>query len=252
MHSFDITAVINGHAEGLLAVSSLRSMVESANFAGKHGVKVELLAILDKPDPLTVEVFERFAQQHPQLRIETVDHADLGFSRNSGAQMANGKWTSFLDADDIWGEDWLYLAFKAAESETREVVWHPDVNVLFGATPHIYTHTDMDDASFDLALLAFTNPWTSLSFVRTEFVRRVPYTGTRLKENIGYEDWSWNADTIENGAIHKIVPHTAHAIRTKLNSLVKQTTAAGCIRRPSEFLRNQILAKASNYLRRIA
>jgi glycosyltransferase involved in cell wall biosynthesis len=240
MHTFDITAVINGHAEGLLAVSSLRSMVAAAEFAEKHGVKVELLAILDKPDVLTIEVFEEFAREHPELRIEQVEHGDLGYSRNSGAQMALGKWTSFLDADDIWGEDWLYAAHKAAESDGREVVWHPDVNVLFGATPHIYVHTDMEDASFDLALLAFTNPWTSLSFVRTEFVRRVPYTGTRLRENIGYEDWSWNVDTIDNGAIHKVVPNTAHAIRTKLNSLVKQTTAAGCIRRPSEFLRRQI------------
>jgi glycosyltransferase involved in cell wall biosynthesis len=246
MRPIEITAVINGHSESLMAVSSLRSMAAAAEYAGKQGINVELLAVLDRPDPLTAEVFEQFASRHPQLRVVAVDLGDVGYARNYGAQNASGKWTSFLDADDIWGEDWLYAAYQAAESDAREIVWHPDINVLFGATPHIYEHMDMDDPLFDPALLAFTNPWTSLSFVRTEFVRRLAYTGTHLNQHIGYEDWSWNIDAIDNGAIHKVVPNTAHAIRTKHVSLVKRTTAAGCINRPHDFLRRKILEKAQS------
>lgn len=243
MRPIDITAVINGHSEGLMALSSLRSLLAAADFAVKRGLNVELLAILDRPDPMTAEVFDEFARQHPQLRVIKVELGDVGYARNYGAQTASGKWTSFLDADDLWCEDWLHASHTAAEAEPREVVWHPDVNVLFGATPHIYTHMDMDDPLFDMALVAFTNPWTSLSFVRTAFLRSVPYTGTHLNQNIGYEDWSWNIDAIDNGAIHKVVPDTAHSIRTKLVSLVKRTTAAGCINRPTDFHRRRILAK---------
>lgn len=242
MRPIDITAVINGHSEGLMAVSSLRSLIAAADFAGKHGLNVELLAILDRPDELTAEVFDEFASAYPQLCVRKVELGDVGYARNFGAQTAAGKWTAFLDADDLWCEDWLVAAHRAAQAESREVVWHPDVNVLFGATPHIYTHMDMDDPLFDIALVAFTNPWTSLSFVRTEFLRSVPYTGTHLNQNIGYEDWSWNIDAIDRGAIHKVVPDTAHSIRTKLVSLVKRTTAAGCINRPSDFLRRRIEA----------
>jgi glycosyltransferase involved in cell wall biosynthesis len=243
MHAFDITAVINGHNEGLLAPSSLRSMVSSAKTAGQNGITVEFLAILDKPDRLTLEVFEEFAQAIPQFRVVTVELGDLGYARNTGAQMAGGEWTAFLDADDIWSDNWLTVAYQAAEADKREVVWHPEVNVYFGVSPHIFVHADMDDPNFNLATLAYTNPWTSLSFVSTDFVRRVPYTGTHLREYIGYEDWSWNVDAIGQGAIHKTARGSAHAIRTKHTSLVKQTTAAGCIRRPSDFLRRHIQSR---------
>jgi hypothetical protein len=41
-------------------------------------------------------------------------------------------------------------------------------------------------------------------------LRAVPNTGTDLKNNIGYEDWRWNIDVVNNGGIHKIVPNTAY------------------------------------------
>jgi glycosyltransferase involved in cell wall biosynthesis len=236
----NITAVINGHAEGLMAHSSLLSLKKCADIAEGMGVKVELLAVLDKPDELTSDVFDAFANINSKLRVIKVDHGDLGYSRNSAAQEAKGKYLAFLDADDIWGDEWLVRAFAAAEADQRNIAWHPEVNVYFGVTPNIFLHMDMEDPRFHIANLAYTNPWTSLCFVSAEFLRAVPYAGTRLKDHIGYEDWCWNIDVVDNGGLHKIVPQTAHAIRTRNVSLVKQTTAAGCIPRPSDFFRNKI------------
>lgn len=238
MASFDITAVINGHGEGLLAHSSLLSLQRCARVAGKKGITVELLAVLDRPDPLTIEVFENFARACPELRIEIVQHGDLGYARNSAATAANGKWVAFLDADDIWGDEWLVAAYGAAEADARKIVWHPEINVYFGVAPHLFLHVDMEDERFRIATLAHTNTWTSLCFASAEFLQAVPYTGTHLRDYIGYEDWSFNIDVIHRGGIHKIVPGTAHAIRTRHTSLVKATTAAGCIPRPSGFFRD--------------
>jgi glycosyltransferase involved in cell wall biosynthesis len=204
---------------------------------------VELLAVLDNPNDLTREIFEAFAATRPDLKIKTVSHADLGFSRNTAAQQANGKWIAFLDADDIWCEQWLVLAHEAAEADPRKIAWHPEVNAYFGVTPNILLHVDMEDPAFRVADLAHTNLWTSLCFTSTDFLRSVPYAGTDLKNNIGYEDWCWNIDVVNNGGIHKVVPNTAHAVRTRSVSLVKQTTAAGCIPRPSDFFRNIIEGK---------
>ncbi|MPW20603.1 glycosyltransferase [Paraburkholderia sp. CNPSo 3157] len=243
MAEYDITAVINGHAEGLLAQPSLRSLSRSAALARSSGLRVELLAILDRPNAITQEVFAEFARIEPELRIEIVEHGDLGFSRNSAVERARGKWIGFLDADDLWGADWLVRAFAAAEADPRKIVWHPEVNAYFGVTPYIFLHIDMEDASFRVSDLGYTNLWTSLSFTAADLLRSVPYAGTDLKSGVGYEDWCWNIDVLNSGGIHKIVPNTAHAIRTRNVSLVKQTSAADSIPRPSNFFRKMIAAR---------
>jgi len=245
MTSFDITAVVNGHKEGLLANSTLEGLARCIAAAKLKGIAVEPLAILDKPDPLTIEVFHSFSRKFPELKIEIVQHGDLGYARNSGVEMAHGKWVAFCDADDIWGEEWLVSAYAAAEADRREIVWHPEVNVYFGVSPHVFLHIDMEDERFNPAHLVYTNAWTSLCFASADFLRRVPYTGTHLSDNIGYEDWSFNVDAIRNGGIHKIVRGTAHAVRTRHVSLVKATTAAGCIPRPSNFFRGMLEARMS-------
>lgn len=244
MATYDISAVINGHAEGLLAQTSLRSLAKAADTATAAGLRVELLAMLDNPTELTRDVFEAFADARQDLKIQVVHHADLGFSRNTAAEMANGKWIAFLDADDIWCTQWLVRAHAAAESDPRKVAWHPEVNAYFGVTANILLHVDMEDPAFRVADLAHTNLWTSLCFTSRDFLRSVPYAGTNLKDSIGYEDWSWNIAVIDNGGIHKVVPDTAHAVRTRSVSLVKQTAAAGCIPKPSDLFRNIIRSKA--------
>jgi glycosyltransferase involved in cell wall biosynthesis len=238
MHTFDITAVINGHTEGLMALSSLQSLARNADAARLAGLKIELIAVLDNPDPLTLEIFESFANLRTDIGLEVVNLGDAGFARNKAASLALGKWISFLDADDLWSDRWLVDAFAAAESDRRQVVWHPAVNVYFGARPHLFLHGDMDDPHFDISTLAYTNPWTALAFVAAEFLRQTPYAGTDLNRHIGYEDWSWNIEVVNQGGIHKIVPGTAHAIRTKAVSLVSRTTAAGCIAQPTNFFRH--------------
>ena len=244
MTNFDITAVINGHSEGLLANASLNSLSRCADVAAASGLRVEMLAVLDRPTEVTLHVFESFAAKRADLRVVTVQHGDTGYARNTAANEARGKWIGFLDADDIWGANWLLEAYKAAEADPRNVAWHPEVNVYFGVTPHIFLHVDMEDPSFHLAHLAYTNAWTSLVFTSRQFLRAVPNTGTDLKNNIGYEDWRWNIDVVNNGGIHKIVPNTSHAIRTRHTSLVKQTSAAVCIPRPSDLFRNEIRSRA--------
>ncbi|MFM0494279.1 glycosyltransferase family 2 protein [Paraburkholderia caledonica] len=243
MAEYDITAVINGHAEGLIAQPSLCSLSKAVASARSSGLRVEPLAILDRPNPITLEVFAEYARIEPELRIEIVEHGDLGFSRNSAVEKSRGKWIAFLDADDLWGADWLIRAHAAAEADPRKIVWHPEVCAYFGVTPYVFLHIDMEDPSFCIADLGYTNLWTSLCFTAADLLRAVPYAGTDLKNGIGYEDWCWNVDVLHSGGIHKIVPSTAHAIRTKGVSLVKQTSAADSIPRPSDYFRKLIAAR---------
>jgi glycosyltransferase involved in cell wall biosynthesis len=238
MPSFDVTAIINAHREGLLAQPSLRSLSEAVKKAEDAGLTVEIVSVLDRPDPTTREVFERFANEQRNIRLMDVDHGDPGLSRNSGVSAAQGAWIALLDADDLWCSNWLSDAYRAAESDGRQVAWHPEVNVYFGINPHIFTHVDMEDPSYEHAGLALYNYWTSLCLAPRSLFLEVPYRGSALNQQIGYEDWTWNMDVVASGALHKIVPGTGHAIRMKEVSVLRQTNAMRSLPIPSELFRH--------------
>jgi glycosyltransferase involved in cell wall biosynthesis len=246
MSRFDITAVITAHDEGLIARASLLSMAASAQLARANGVSVEIIAILDRVNSVTQEIFEEFAPSQDQFRIVYVDYGDAGLARNRAIAEARGKWVALLDADDIWCKDWLFSAHEAASRDARAIVWHPEVNLYFDGTSHLFIHVDMEDDGFHMADLAYTNAWTSLSFTSVELFRGIPYPASDLSKHIGYEDWFWNIEVIGRGAIHKVVPDTSHAVRRRSSSLLTQTNAFGCLPPATDVFRQMIARKIAS------
>jgi len=234
----DITAIVNMHSEGMLAQASLRSVQAAKQFAERQGLSVEVLIVLDRPDQKT----EEYVRDCPvvDFRSITTTHGDLGLARNSGVEAARGRWIGFLDADDLWGNNWLASAHAAAAAERRDVVWHPSVSMYFGMTNRLFVHVDMEDSDFDLSMLAMTNYWTALSFASRELFLSVPYSKSRIDLQLGYEDWNWNCETIANGILHKCVPDTAHIIRERPLSLLRRTNAAQSLMSPSSLFRKSL------------
>lgn len=230
-----ISVVLNAHREGMIAKPTMESLKNSVFHAKEYGYTTEVLIILDRSDSETREVVSLCSER--SFRIIDTDFGDLGQARNLGAQLATGKFIALLDADDIWGIDWLAKATNVARSRPDKVVWHPEVNVYFGAEHHVFRHFDMEHTDFDPCGLLISNYWTSLSFGDRAIYLENPYPHTDLKTGFGFEDWAWNMETIANGVIHKIVPGTAHAIRRKITSLSKDTVAAQAVPRPNNFFK---------------
>jgi glycosyltransferase involved in cell wall biosynthesis len=220
----DISVIITAHREGLLACPTIRSAVQAAVQARSRGLVVESLAVLDRPDQDTIEVFKHLGAG---FRLIETMAGDPGFARNAGVAAATGNWIAFLDADDLWGGNWLTDAHVAAVADPRLVVWHPEINLYFGACDRIFHHLDMDDRDVDLTTLMLSNFWTALSFTPRRLLLKIPFEATDRDNQIGFEDWSWNMRAIAAGAIHKIVPGTGHLIRAKLDqaSVVQSTLA---------------------------
>jgi glycosyltransferase involved in cell wall biosynthesis len=240
----DISAILNVHNEGLLAHSSFLSLLDAKAAAEARGLSVEILVVADTPDHDTARYLEIPSQLGAKVLETTVD--DLGLARNVGVQAASSRFVAFLDGDDIWSANWLADAHSAAVQDNRDVVWHPEASLYFGdnVAPYWLMHPDMD-ADVDLWVrLALQNPWTSLAFTAREIHLHVPYRRTELTSGFGYEDWAWNADTIADGIIHKVVPRTGHLLRVKGSSLVRRTGTAKALMTPSHLFRSALGRRA--------
>ncbi len=233
-----ITAVLNVHREGALAHGSLQSIALARQAAAAAGISVEVLAVADNSDRATLDILAGAED----VRVLETDFADLGLARNAGVAAAAGRYIAFLDGDDLWGPNWLVAAYRAAVADSAAVVWHPEVNLYFGAAhePFWLLHPDMATIKGDWVTLGVRNQWTSLSFAPRDTYLRIPYRRTDLPGGFGNEDWSWNSDVVAQGYSHKPVQGTAHLVRMRANSLVKRTGAANALMTPSPLMRSRI------------
>lgn len=243
----DITCILNVHHEGVLAHSSLGSIRSARSLAEAAGLRVEILVVADCPDQPTLDLFA----DSTDLRVAQTSVDDLGLARNFGVSEAQGEFVAFLDGDDLWGPNWLLSAHKAARCDPRSVIWHPEANLYFGPNlePWWLMHPEMEEAEGDWVALGTRNHWTALSFGARAIYQSVPYRRTDLGGGFGYEDWSWNAQVVAKGCLHRPVRGTTHLLRVRDTSLLRRTMGAKALMTPSDLMRSRIgWAKTAGYL----
>lgn len=207
-----ISCVLNGHREGYLIYPTIRSVKRAIDYARACGLATELLAVLDRSDSETRNIVERELQDYGV--VHRVDEGDLGLSRNTGAARSRGEYIAFIDGDDFWSQSWLVDAYLLCRSRDEETVIHPEYNVYFGTSQaHTLQHVDMEDPDFNIEHFYIQNYWTALSFAKRSTYLATPYVRNVINEGFGFEDWTWNFETIKKGIIHKVATGTSHFIR---------------------------------------
>jgi glycosyltransferase involved in cell wall biosynthesis len=240
-----VTAVVNMHREGRLANSALRSLQHNLTALSDHEVPFEVILILDSPDDATREVAQEFCPGSG--RVMEVALRDLGGARNAAVEAAAGEFVAFLDADDIWGDEWLLRALQAAEREAQPTVWHPEASLYFGASePYWFIHRDDDILGWDWQTLALRNHWTALCFATRALLREIPYKPVQLDRGLGYEDWSFNMDVVAASHRHRVVPGTLHLIRMRPDSLVRVSARQHTLVSPSDLFIRRVGARADS------
>jgi len=227
--SIDITVILTAHAEGLLAAPAGRSAQAAIALAESAGLRCETVVVLDRADQLTrsvlLEVFGRTA------RFLETDEGDPGQARNRGTEAAWGTFSTFLDGDDLWSENWLTAAH--AQASTRPDAVHQCACIFrFGNNRHLFWHSDSENALCDLSFLDWSNYWDSMSFARTTLYREFPFKPNDLELGFGHEDWHWSAWTIAEGIPHKPVPGTLHFKRSRPGSQMSKVNQIGGLRWP--------------------
>ncbi len=220
----DIFCVINAHREGQVICATISSVKRAVLYATECGLNCQALVVLDNPDDITREIVLRECENFAD--VHEVNFRDLAYSRNYAAEISTAKYTSFVDGDDLWGKNWLVECYIVAEKSDKPIVLHPEYNIIFNCEHnHVFHHVDMDDSDFEFESLYRMNYWTALSFAETAIYKSHQYRKNNILEGFGYEDWTWNYETISHGITHKIAPGTVHFIRkgSLQDSLLAQT-----------------------------
>lgn len=219
----DISAIITAHHEGVMAGVSLRSLLSATAMARDEGLEVEVIIMLDNPDPTTASVFSD-AEIHG-WRLETVAYGDQGKVRNQAVKLSRGEYIAFLDGDDLWSENWLTAAHAVCASDPGRIICHPEVDWFFGSNNNRFFHADQTDPRFEPAFLRFGNYWDALCMAPREAYLRHPFSDREIAKGYAYEDWHWNCETFTSGMVHRIAEETIHFKRRREGSQTMEASS---------------------------
>lgn len=211
--------MITAHREGSYlakAAASVQRNIEA--LLRVFDLEIEFLICLDNSD----EVTKFLAASIDGAQIQTLDFGDVSQVRNFAVQLSQGKYVAFLDADDIWGDNWLISSYlrltQLGYPENR--VFHPQINYYFGeaSTKHtsmVFEQISSQSPEFNPFILSTSNYWSALCLAPKKLFLRVPYKSSSEDLGVGFEDWTFNIDVLDRGYIHDVVPETVHFLRDK-------------------------------------
>ncbi len=232
----DISAILTAHGEGVLAGISLHATVDAMRRAENDGLSCELIVVLDRPDAITREMFSTLPPGGWRTRVEQVDFGDQGMARNHAVGLAAGSHVAFIDADDLWSENWLVEAWKLCGRDPARIIAHPELDWFFQENGNLFFHIDQTDPDFDPLMLRFINCWDALCMAPRKACLEVPFPSRDIDTGFAFEDWQWNCETLEKGYVHRVVPDTIHfKRRRRVSQNIQASGRRALVRRTALF-----------------
>lgn len=225
MPSIDVSVVLNMHREALYLRPTLYSLEACAREASKAGTKVELVAVFDRPDQDTLEVFHQtHLQAFEKIKTIQIDVGSLGLARNAGIQAAEGEFIWTADGDDLVSRNSIVELINIARTNQHsKTAVFVDFWVAFGEPYHVARYAD--STWLTAADFAFQHPYVSRIFINRSAFDSLRYLDLKVTTGFAYEDWDFNCRLLAAGYSFKIAPLTAIFYRQRSNSLLKQANS---------------------------
>lgn len=222
----DLTLFVTAHDETAVAGPTMRSADLAVEAARAAGHTVQPVIVLDAATEATTRYFHQPRFDH--WSRWTLDEGDLGRVRNAVVPRADGDLIAFLDADDLFSENWLaegVRALDAAADRGERAIAHPEVNVVFDGQSTVLLNIDQDSPLFTPHLLYVRHYYDSLCLAPREAHLEVPYVTRDVPTGLSYQDFQFTIETMAAGWRHRVVTDTVIFKRRRDFSLVTESNS---------------------------
>lgn len=150
---------------------------------------IEIILINDGSTDGSGMIMQEYKQKYPDLiRVINQENHGIGYTRNKGIGLANGKYITFIDSDDTIENDYCERMCEKAEAESLDMVVCDfyEVDEKSHEKKCIdLLHFEKTDIKHSPELIFEINssPWNKV--YRTELVKE---SGVRFPEELKYED----------------------------------------------------------------
>jgi hypothetical protein len=220
----DLTLIVTAHDETMVAGPTMRSADLAVAAARASGYSVQPIIALDAATEATTSYFAQQRFDHWERRV--MDERDLGRVRNALIPDTDGDLIAFLDADDLFSENWLsagIAAVRAGEARGERLIAHPELNVLFDRNGAVTRNVDQDSPLFTPYYFYLRNYYDSLCLAPREAHLAAPYSPRDLRNGLSYQDWQFSIESMSRGWKHVVVQDTIIFKRRRDQSLVVES-----------------------------
>ncbi len=128
-----------------------------------------------------------------KIRVIQTANQGVALSRNQGIKAAKGQYLAFLDADDRWHPDKLYVYEKEAEQHPESALFFSDAWTISsqGERQGLIHRPLPSGKALYKALITKNFVITSTSMIRADVVQAIGYFREDFKCKAGVEDWEF-------------------------------------------------------------
>lgn len=222
----DLTLIVTFHDETTVAGPTMQSAELAVEAARARGFTVQAIIALDNATEATTAYVHqpRFDQWERWIRSE----GDLGRVRNAMVREVDSDYIAFLDADDLFSENWLaegMATVRAGEERGERLIAHPELNVLFDRNQAVTRNLDQDSPLFTPHYFYLRNYYDSLCLTPRQAHLDVPYSSRDMRNGLSYQDFQFSIETMSRGWKHVVVKDTIIFKRRRDFSLMAESRA---------------------------
>jgi glycosyltransferase involved in cell wall biosynthesis len=222
--STDLTVVVTAHDETAVCGPTMRAADLAVEAARARGFGVQTIIGLDAPTEETSAYFHQPHFDHWERRV--LHERELGRVRNALVPECEGRYIAFLDADDLFSENWLaegVATLDAAAERGERAIAHPELNVVFDGAKVIHVNIDQKSPLFTPHYLYFRHYYDSLCMAPREAHLQIPYVIRDVPNGLSYQDFQFTIESLEAGWQHVVVRDTIIFKRRRDVSLVTES-----------------------------